>query len=243
MVADTKTEVVKAGEKAGDVPGVHDVWAALRVAAPEVVEAVHRAAVRTNSPKYDDYPGFKPWLLTEFALATPTRVITDILEQTRADMITDGSQTPWPKLNDRQLITARRDLEPHWRPLRSQLESQIRDIGVVNKNRRLLALQQMAEAIGADMYTERDEKNGRLYLLPEYRATLRAIAEEVGELGVQVDQRDTTIRGLVDMLSKALDISGMGVQAPTKEPDTAPYDYRRPVVDTAFVVTDEALNA
>ena len=217
----------------------------MQQSAPEVVEASRRAMMYSGSPKYGDYPGFREWLLTEFALATPTRVIKQSIEDTRVEQLETGS-TPWPAMNERKLVLARAELEREWRPMRANLESRIRDIGVVNKNRRLLALQQLAETLGEEMFVERDEKNGRLYLIPEYRQTLRAIAEEVGEIGVHIDDKDTTIRGLVEMLSAAMQISGMGVQAnahaSTSNAPTS-YDYDRDVIEADFRVTDANLDA
>jgi hypothetical protein len=244
-----ETEVFVADSTALTAParpalaGAQDIWEAMKQDVPEVVALAARPIGRSLSPKYADHPGFREWLLTEFALATPIRTLKQALTDARDEQFADGVANPWPSMNLRQLLTAREDLSPDWRPMRANLESRIRDIGVVNKNRRLLALQSLAEQLSDQMWDERDEKSGRLYLLPEYRSTLRAIAEEVGEIGVQVDERDTTIRGLVEMLSNALHISGMGVQVTTNEVEQTPFDYNKNVDDGDFRVMDSALDA
>lgn len=224
------------------VAGTHDLWHALRTAVPGLAEEV-QAAQRGIEPRLSNFPGLRAWLVAEFAMATPTRVLVSRLQAIHDDMVAEGISEPWPALNMRTLNSLRSDLADDWMPVREQIEVQIRNVGVVNKNRRLLALQQLAEQLAEDMYDERDEKNGRLYLIPEYRMTLKAIAEEVGELGQQIDERDGTIRGLVEMLSKALDISGMGVQKAEEAAGTEPYDYHREVVDIDFVVREDAQDA
>lgn len=188
-----------------------DLWAALDAAAPEMT------AVVRNSPDlprfhYRDYDGFREWLILELALNTPGRLIRDKLRVIRDDQEAEGVDALWPQLSKSQIDNARRVLAPEWQPIRAKVEEQIAQVGIANKVARLMAYQQMADEISDRMWDERNDKTGQLYLLREFRETIRAVAEEMGDLGKPAeDERE----GLVEIAKELLGmvkVQGMGLQ-------------------------------
>ena len=188
-----------------------DLWAAVEQAAPELAVAVRNAPAVPRF-KYRDYDGFREWLIVEFALNTPTRLVREKLRNIQDDQMQDGADTVWPTLSKSQLDAARRDLGDEWRPLRHDIEQRIADVGIANKVSRLLAYQQHMEEVADRMWDERNTRTGELYLLKEYRDTLRAVAEEMGDLGKPADDEK---EGLVDIAKELIGIikvQGSGLQ-------------------------------
>lgn len=209
-----------------------DLWSALVTATPEL--AIEQD---TDSRRYyQDYPGFREWLLTELALNTPTRLLRNRLEQIRQDMEAEGVAVIWPSMSKRQLDNAKRDLAPEWQPLRHDLEGRIQQVGLLSKNRRLLAYQALAEQLNEEMWDERNERSGELYLIKEYRQVLHAIAEEMGDLGQGA--ADGAVEGLVEIartMAEMLRVHGTTIQATEDTPD-----YYREVSDAEYTILDAA---
>lgn len=209
-----------------------DLWSALVTATPEL--AVEQD---TDSRRYyQDYPGFREWLLTELALNTPTRLLRNRLEQIRQDMEAEGVAVIWPSMSKRQLDNAKRDLAPEWQPLRHDLEGRIQQVGLLSKNRRLLAYQALAEQLNEEMWDERNERSGELYLIKEYRQVLHAIAEEMGDLGQGA--ADGAVEGLVEIartMAEMLKVHGTAIQTTEATPD-----YYREVSDAEYTILDAA---
>lgn len=209
-----------------------DLWSALVTATPEL--AIEQD---TDSRRYyQDYPGFREWLLTELALNTPTRLLRNRLEQIRQDMEAEGVAVIWPSMSKRQLDNAKRDLAPEWQPLRHDLEGRIQQVGLLSKNRRLLAYQALAEQLNEEMWDERNERSGELYLIKEYRQVLHAIAEEMGDLGQGA--ADGAVEGLVEIartMAEMLRVHGTTIQATEATPD-----YYREVSDAEYTILDAA---
>lgn len=187
-----------------------DLWSALVSASPAVA-----AAVRTSAPSpkwtYDSYPGFRPWLLVEFALNTPNRLIRDKLREIREEQEAAGHDQ-WPTMSKAQVDSAKRDMAAEWQPIRHEIEGQIAQVGIANKTRRLMAYQQMVEELHERMWEERNEKTGQLYLLRDYRETLRAVAEEMGDLGQPAEDEREGLLELARDLAGLLKVQGSGLQ-------------------------------
>ena len=83
---------------------------------------------------------------------------------------------------------------------------------MLSKNRRLLDLARTASEIEDAMWTERNSKSGQLYLIAEYRALLRQIAEEKGELGEESRTSDNTLLSLATLLVESIKVQGAGLQ-------------------------------
>lgn len=185
-----------------------DLWDALKQAAPQIAQADVGAP---RERPLTQHPGLRQWLITEFALNIPDSLVVEKIDRMREDQMAAGD-APWPRLNKRKVAVLRRDLQEEWRPLRQQVEHSIVQVGVINKNRRLLALQSLAENLADVMFEERNDKTSQLYLIGEYRAVLNQIAQEMGELGMPVTGDGNALlefaKGLVDVLK----VQGMGLQ-------------------------------
>lgn len=188
-----------------------DLWSALEAAAPEVAAAAREAGA-PKSFKYNDYEGFREWLLVEFALNVPITLIRSKLEAIQNEQANEGLDRMWPTMSKYQLQVARRDLAPEWQPIRHSVEERIADVGIVNKVQRLSALQQMAEELSERMWDERNEKTGQLYLLKDYRETLRAVAEEMGDLGKPADDEREGLVEIAKELIGIIKVQGSGLQ-------------------------------
>lgn len=198
-VATTETKVI------GREP---DLWGALQRISPEL--AVGAATGVHPGRFYDEYPGFRQWMLVEFALMTPTRLMRDKLEEIREEQAEDGGLI-WPPMSKRKLDTAKNDLRDEWRPITARIEEGIEQVGVLSKNRRLLALQQTFEELHDRLWDERDKSN-KLYLLPEMRAILRQIAEEKGELGERGETAVDALGEIAKMLAAKVQVQGSGMR-------------------------------
>ena len=207
-----------------------DLWSALQAAAPEL------GMVSETLPdhQYRAWPGFREWLLTEYALNTPTRLIKSRLETIRSDQEAEGIDTPWPALSKSQLDKAAHDLAKDWQPLRHTLEANIQSVGLLGKNRRLLAYQSLAEQLHDLMFEERNDKSGELYLIKEYRQVLHAIAEEMGDLGQ--GSADGAVEGLIEIaraMAKSLEVHGTTIRVNDATPD-----YHRHIDDAEYTIID-----
>lgn len=181
------------------------LWQAIKENAPELVEAIHPKA-RTVVKLIDNHPGQRQWLIVEFALGNPDRVIKMRLDSVVDDQIATEDEVVWLPMSQQQISALRQSLEPLWRPVQTSLIGRIEDLGVLNKNARLLALLRMAERIEEDMYTDVD-KQQRRYLLAEYRHVLRQIAEEKGELGEQTEHTDNKLAELVERMVRVVEVA------------------------------------
>ena len=177
------------------------LWSALREAVPEL-----------NQPPAMGYipvglgAGQRAWLITQFALNTNARSITRQLDQIIEEQVVDGVQQ-WMPLTVHTVETWRGSLEHEWKPASLRLAERIETVGVLGKNQRLLSLLQVAEELATRMFEEQD-KQLRKYLISEYRATLRQIAEEKGELGEPASESNDAWMALASMFGKALNIQG-----------------------------------
>lgn len=198
------------------------LWAAVAEAAPELAGEV---AESHEALELEGRTGMVPWLLTQFALNVPSRLIIRDLKRVNEDQEEDGYDylSRWPVLTSRYVDRLRRYYEPQWRPIEARVSSRIENVGVLAKNRRLLALLELAERLRSEMFEERNEKTAQLYLIPEYRAVLRQIAEEKGELGEGEESGESALaevaKGLVDILK----VAGSGLQ--TVDVTATEYDY------------------
>ena len=187
-----------------------DLWDALKAGNPGLAVAT----IVDPSKQYmhfDAYPGFKPWIISELALGWPSKRIAAHLADLREEQQNDGVQ-PWPVLNHRDIDAYRSDWREEWLPVRARLSQQIENVGVLAKNNRLMTLARVADELEDMMWTERNTKSGQLYLIPEFRQTLRQIAEEKGELGEDGRVVDNTLFLLAEALSNAMKVQGSGVQ-------------------------------
>ena len=208
-----------------------DLWAALQTVAPEITTALDTVPGRNPSRFHAGKPGFKDWLLAEFALNVPDGVIVEKLKLVVAQQKDDRVKAAdrWPEMNKQQVVAVRRDLASDWHPIRARLVDGIQQVGVASKNARIAALVENAEYIASIMYEERDEKNGRLYLLAEHRSLLHSIAEEMGELGSYESGNQDGLMEIARLLAGVVAVQGSGLQ--DKGDDD--YDYRR-VLDGEF---------
>lgn len=163
-----------------------DLWATLRLASPEmakVADEMHPQWTR-DSQSWGLRPGFRPWLMSMFALGWPSKYIKRQLESMREEQVENGdtSTVVWPAMSVHNLNWARNAYEQDWMPLQVSIAERIHEVGVMDKAQRLLSLQRNAEALEAEMWEDRDRQN-RLYLVAEWRALMRQIAEELGQVG------------------------------------------------------------
>ena len=195
-------------------------WSDLTEQHPElaVPPVVQDSALIIN---YSNYPGMADWLNTQHALGFSDSRIKARLELIRAEQEADGDQQ-WPYLSKRDVGAQRRNNEAKWLPLRDSIARNIESQGVLNKNNRLMALLRMAEELDEKMWDERNLRTNQLYLQGEYRAVLKQIAEEKGELGETDTSTESKLVELALMLADAMRIQGSGVQQ-TSEDNT--YDY------------------
>ncbi len=201
-----------------------DLWDALKVGAPDVSRAAEISTKSAPATQLDSHPGFKAWLLTEFALNTPDKSIGKKIIAMREQQLADGVAIDimWPDMGKRQVGWHRRNLATEWRPLRATLEGQIQQIGVIRKNARLLALQGLYEQVNALAFTEKNN-SGSLYLITEVRNILKAIGEEIGDLGHE-GSGDDALKEIAIELIGMLKIQGSGVQSQDVTVDKFDYD-------------------
>ena len=205
--------------KSPDLGHSTDLWALLQTVAPEITEVVHAGDFPETQA-----PGLKAWLLSQFALNTPTNVIRNDLDQMVADQEADGAPS-WPLWSKRRIDQARNRWRDDWTPLTVRLEEGIAQVGVLAKNRRLLALQALYERLAEVVWEERSTKTNQLYLLGELRATLHQIAEEKGELGEQGIEAIEVLGDLAKGMALMLGIQGSGIQeADRVVPEEAYFD-------------------
>lgn len=198
--------------------GAVSTWEAVKDAAPEIAglmgllgeDAV--MARRSRQETFAEHHGFKEWLLANFALNTPSSVIRSDLAAIAADQEADGILATWPTMTKRQIDTARYDLRALWAPIEQRLTANIENVGVLAKNRRLMALANLAERVAEMAFTERNDKTGQFYLVPEFRAILHQIAEEKGELGEQGESTTDMLGQIALELAKAIKVQGSGIQ-------------------------------
>lgn len=185
------------------------VWDTLKQGAPEL--ALVPAASLSPTPKWDNYPGLTDWLCSQYALGWPSSRIKAHLLEIREGQQEDGAQV-WPELSKRDIDRYRSDLRVKWVPVRDRLSSQIENAGVLAKNNRLIALARTADELEQMMFDERNSRTGELYLVSEFRATLRQIAEEKGELGELQGAADNTLLRIAESLATAIKLQGSGMQ-------------------------------
>lgn len=165
---------------------------------------------KTLKMAVDIIPEQRIWLMNMFALDMPTATIIHDLDSIIEQQLSNGD-SPWRPYSGRQLAALKGDWVAEWKVLSKQISSRIENVGVLAKNTRLMKLLQLAEEIHEKMWGELD-KQGRFYLLSEYRAILRQIAEEKGELGEEVDNANDALLGLLELIGKASKPVGTQVQ-------------------------------
>lgn len=170
---------------------------------------------------YDDHPGFRVWLMAEFALNTPNRMVRDKLDNIREAQEQDELDR-WPQLNKSHLDSLKHSSRPDWEPVRQRITAAIQTIGVANKNKRVTALVELSEQLQGLMYDERS-KNGQLYLHKDYLAVLDQIAKEMGDLGTPTDELSAGLMELATELAKIVKLQGSGLQ----EHGDDDYDYEQ----------------
>lgn len=170
---------------------------------------------------YDDHPGFRVWLMAEFALNTPNRMVRDKLDNIREAQEQDELDR-WPQLNKSHLDSLKNASRPDWEPVRQRITAAIQTIGVANKNKRVTALVELSEQLQGLMYDERS-KNGQLYLHKDYLAVLDQIAKEMGDLGTPTDEFSAGLMELATELAKIVKLQGSGLQ----EHGDDDYDYEQ----------------
>ena len=204
------------------------VWDALKQGAPEL-------AVPSSAPVAyhweDTYPGFKDWLCSQYALGWPSSRIKAHLHEIRDGQADDGL-LQWPDLGKRDIDRYRSDLRALWVPVRDRLSAQIENAGVLAKNARLIALARTADELEQMMFEERNSRTGELYLVQEFRQTLRQIAEEKGELGEGQGSTDNTLLRIAESLATAIKLQGSGIQQQIVEGE---WDYAEDEIDGAGV--------
>ena len=193
------------------------LWDAVKEAAPELALVTPQDAMIVN------HPALRHWLLVQFALHVPTRWIKNDLATIREEQLEDG-ESVWPPMGKRQIDTARLYLESEWRPITNRVEQGIEQVGVLSKNRRLMALQQLYERLQDKVWDERNSRNDELYLVKELRAVLRQIAEEKGELGDDEQTATDVLGELAKLMVEKLAVQGSGIK-----------EAAEPTIDAYFV--------
>ena len=213
-----------------------DLWDALKVGAPDVSRAAEISTKGAPATQLDSHPGFKSWLLTEFALNTPDKSIGKKIIAMREQQLADGIDIDnvWPDMGKRQVGWHRRNLSTEWRPLRATLEDQIQQVGVIRKNARLMALQSLYEQVNELAFSEKNASSS-YYLIPEVRNILKAIGEEIGDLGYDTSG-DDALKEIALELIHTLSIQGSGIQ--TQETTVDKFDYNKDV-DGEFTEVEE----
>lgn len=186
------------------------IWDALKAGNPNLAVTVALPA-NLEMVTWDNYPGFKNWLVSELALGWPSKRVVEHLRDIREEQNND-LVTPWPELGKRAVDDYRSALRDDWIPLRQKLSDNIENVGVLAKNNRLITLARVAGDLEDMMWSERNAKTGQLYLVPEWRQTLRQIAEEKGELGEETRGADNTLLELANMLASIVKVQGSGAQ-------------------------------
>ena len=218
-----------------------NLWDTLREGAPDVAKAAMISTGLAPATQLDSHPGFKMWLLTEFALNTPDKVIAKEIEAVRDEQVADGVaiDNRWPNIGKRQVGWHRRNLITEWQPLRAKLENQIQQVGVIRKNARLLALQGLYERVNSLAFTEKNNSGG-LYLVPEVRNILKAIGEEIGDLGRE-GTGDDALKEIAIGLLEVLSIQGSGVQ--DREETVNTFDYDKDLEGEFTEVEEQAVDS
>lgn len=183
-----------------------DIWSALKAGNPELALTV-KPPEHLQVVQYANYPGFREWLVSEFALGWPSKRIKEHLDSIRTQQEEDGT-TQWPSLSKREVDFCRSDFRDDWMPIRHKLSENIENVGVLAKNERLLTLARMASELEDMMFEERNTKTGQLYLLPEWRQIMRQIAEEKGELGETNITADNVLLELAKVMAAGMRIQG-----------------------------------
>ncbi len=206
------------------------MWSALTLVVPELAE--HSLYCYDDHTKfYDDHPGFRVWLMGEFALNTPTRMIRDKIGNIRDSQEEDGLDR-WPQLNKARLDSYKNSSRPEWEPVRQRITDSIQTIGVANKNKRVTALVELSEQLYGLMYDERS-KSGQLYLHKDYLTVLDQIAKEMGDLGSPTDEFSVGLMELATELAQIVKVQGSGLQTRVDE-DEYDYDQEPKVVEGEF---------
>lgn len=161
---------------------------------------------------FSDKPGFKIWMLNQYAFGTTTRRIKERLDEIIAGQIEDGAET-WPSFSRRKVDEYRTVWQTEWLPVQHRISAQIENQGVLAKNQRLLALLRLAEDIEEKMWMDSERSaSSQRYLLKDYRDVLKQIAEEKGELGESEHSADPVLARIALNLSEALRVQGSGIQ-------------------------------
>lgn len=199
-----------------------DLWDAVKEAAPDLVELDAVVLPHELAPGTDAHAGFRHWLTVQFALGFPLRVIRDDLRVMHAEQVEAGDAA-WPEMTARQLTSVKKQYEDDWRPIARRIEDGIEQVGVLAKNRRLLALQRMFERVEEQMWQERSAKTNQLYLIPQALNVLRAIAEEKGELGDTGESAVDVLGQIAKKLVENLQLQGSGIQGDDHAPQRTEY--------------------
>ena len=176
------------------------LWSALKEQVPELA-LVARGVIPEGMG-----PGQRAWLMTQYALNISTRMIIKMQDQIIADQEADG-MLPWRPMTMNIVNSLRNDWQDEWTPIALRLAERIESVGVLSKNQRLMALLRLAEDLESRMFDEQD-KQLRKYLISEYRAVLRQIAEEKGELGEPPTEANDAYWALAKLVSDGLRIQG-----------------------------------
>lgn len=213
-----------------------DMWSALKAGNPQLA-LVPAPPEYLQVVRYENYPGFKDWLVSEYALGWPSKRICEHLAAIRVDQEADMA-TVWPILNKREVDECRSTYRADWMPLRDQLSANIENVGVLAKNERLLTLARMAAELEDMMFEERNTKTGQLYLLPEWRQIMRQIAEEKGELGETSITGDNVLLELARIMAAGMQVQGS--EAPRSDIIEGEFTYYPEEADAATTVLDQS---
>ena len=178
-----------------------DTWSAITDAMPEVREYLNSQSPDLEG-EIESYPGLGMWIATQFALGFPPRIVARHLRTVVDEQNQDNVSNPWKSIPFRDLNTWRNRNRERWQPAHDRLLEVIEEVGVVQKKRRLLALQSMWEGIEDQMWDKEDNQD-RMYLLKEGREVLAQIAEEKGELGLSGDTSVDKLFDLMLLMNKA----------------------------------------
>lgn len=189
---------------------------------PEELSIVPVPDTRLAVPM-QDHPGFKVWMLNQYALGTSTRRIKERLTEIILGQEEHGEER-WPECSKRDIDRLRITWETEWLPVQHRISQQIENQGVLSKNQRLLALLRLAEELEEKMWDERNSKSQQLYLIKDYRETLQQIAEEKGELGESEASSESVLARVALTLAETLKVQGSGVQRTTIDGEFDYYD-------------------
>jgi hypothetical protein len=208
-----------------------NIWDALKAGDPTLALVPVEPPLSPLKEVYSDYPGFIPWLMSEYALGYPAGRVFRHLESVRSGQMNDGVKA-WPSLSRREIDAERTHRRSDWIPVRDRLSANIENVGVLAKNERLLALARHATEVEDAMWEERNARTGELYMLTEYRETLRQIAEEKGELGEGQATADNALLMIAQTLAGIVKVQGAGVQPQIVEGE---WDYAEAETEEAIL--------